>query len=122
MIGVTKLLCDSKNFGDRLRYVEGASEQRHGVSEGRGPVVVWNCTKTCNLKCLHCYAESESKKYDGELTLKEAKDFIDDLGEFKVPVILFSGGEPLLRDDIFDLLEHTQRKYQKYYFHQWNYA
>lgn len=109
MIGVTKLLCDSKNFGDRLRYVEGAAEQRHGVSEGRGPVVVWNCTKTCNLKCLHCYAESENKKYDGELTLKEAKDFIDDLGEFKVPVILFSGGEPLLREDIFNILEHTSK-------------
>lgn len=110
MIGVTKLLCDSKNFGDRLRYVQGASEQKYGVSNGRGPVVAWNCTRTCNLNCMHCYASSEHKKYAGELTLKESKEFIDDLAQFKVPVILFSGGEPLIRADIFDILEYTSKK------------
>ncbi|MFT5874934.1 MAG: putative heme d1 biosynthesis radical SAM protein NirJ1 [Clostridium sp.] len=111
MIGVSKLLCETENFGDGLRYVHGASIQRNGVSTGRGPVVVWNCTKTCNLKCMHCYANSDGKKYEGELSTKEAKSLIDDFNEFKVPVILFSGGEPLLRGDLFELIEHaTNRK------------
>ena len=107
MIGVSKLLCGAENFGDKLRYVSGASNQRNGVSSGHGPVVVWNCTKTCNLKCIHCYANSDSKKYEGELTTKEAITLIDDFDEFKVPVILFSGGEPILRDDLFELIEHA---------------
>lgn len=110
MIGITKLLCDSQNFGDSIRYVKGAAEEKFGVSPGRGPVVVWNCTKTCNLKCMHCYADSDNKQYEGELSLKESKNFIEDLAGFKVPVILFSGGEPLLRKDLFHILEHT-RKY-----------
>lgn len=107
MIGVSKLLCGTENFGDKLRYVRGANEQRNGVSAGRGPVVVWNCTKTCNLKCMHCYANSDSKKYESELSTKEAKALINDFDEFKVPVILFSGGEPLLREDLFELIEHA---------------
>jgi len=107
MIGVSKLLCGTENFGDKLRYVHGAGIQRDGVSAGRGPVVVWNCTKTCNLKCKHCYANSDSEKYDGELSTKEAKALINDFHEFKVPVILFSGGEPLLRADLFDLIKHA---------------
>ncbi len=108
MIGVSKLLCGTENFGDGLRYVPGANKQKDGVSSGRGPVVVWNCTKTCNLKCVHCYANSDSKKYEGELTTKEAKALISDFQEFKVPVILFSGGEPLLREDLFELIEHAK--------------
>ncbi len=107
MIGVSKLLCGTEGFGDRLRYVNGANEQKSGVSAGHGPVVVWNCTRTCNLKCMHCYADSDSKKYEGELSTKEAKTFIKDLHEFRVPVILFSGGEPLVREDLFDLIQHA---------------
>jgi putative heme d1 biosynthesis radical SAM protein NirJ1 len=107
MIGVSKLLCGTEGFGDRLRYVNGANEQKSGVSTGHGPVVVWNCTRTCNLKCMHCYADSDSKKYEGELSTKEAKTFIKDLYEFKVPVILFSGGEPLVREDLFDLIQYA---------------
>ena len=107
MIGVSKLLCGTENFGDKLRYVQGAGEQKNGVSTGRGPVVVWNCTKTCNLKCMHCYANSDSKKYKGELSTMEAKSLINDFHEFKVPVILFSGGEPLLREDLFELIEYA---------------
>jgi putative heme d1 biosynthesis radical SAM protein NirJ1 len=108
MIGVSKLLCGTEGFGDKLRYVKGANEQKSGVSTGHGPVVVWNCTRTCNLQCMHCYADSDSKKYEGELSTREAKTFIKDLQEFKVPVILFSGGEPLVRQDLFDLIEHAR--------------
>lgn len=110
MISVTKLLCDTEYFGDSLRYSQGSMGQVHGASEGHGPVVVWNSTRTCNLKCIHCYSNSESKKYKGELDTKEALRFIDHLAEFKVPVILFSGGEPLLREDLMTLAAYARSK------------
>ncbi|GKU25237.1 putative heme d1 biosynthesis radical SAM protein NirJ1 [Clostridium folliculivorans] len=110
MISITKLLCNSMNYGDSIRYVEGAALEKYGVSPGKGPVVAWNCTKTCNLKCKHCYASSDSKKYDGELTLYEAKKFIDDLKDFNVPALLFSGGEPLMRENILDLLAYAKER------------
>ena len=103
MISVTKLLTDAPNFGDGLRYEPRAREARNGVSEGRGPVVVWNCTKTCNLSCVHCYARSEAIRYENELTHEEGMALIGQLADFKVPVLLFSGGEPLLRPDFFEL-------------------
>lgn len=111
MISITKLLCNSDNYGDSLRYVEGAAIEKYGVSPGRGPVVAWNCTKTCNLKCKHCYASSDNKRYDDELTLDESKKFIDDLKDFNVPALLFSGGEPLMKENILELLDYaSQRK------------
>lgn len=111
MISITKLLCNSNNYGDSLRYVEGAAIEKYGVSPGRGPVVAWNCTKTCNLKCKHCYASSDNKRYDDELTLDESKKFIDDLKDFNVPALLFSGGEPLMKENILELLDYaSQRK------------
>ncbi len=110
MISVTKLLCGTDYFGDTLRYSRGSKGQVHGTTEGRGPIVVWNSTRTCNLRCIHCYSNSESKKYEGELTTKEALKFIDGLAEFKVPVILFSGGEPLLRQDLFELVSYAKQK------------
>ena len=105
MVSVTKLLCDGNWFGDGLRYSQGASAAKNGVNSGRGPVVVWNCTRTCNLNCKHCYSNSENKKYEGELTTLEAKKFIRDLAEFNVPVLLISGGEPLLREDLLELID-----------------
>ncbi|WP_238901084.1 putative heme d1 biosynthesis radical SAM protein NirJ1 [Clostridium sp. YIM B02500] len=111
MISITKLLCNSNNYGDSLRYIEGAAIEKYGVSPGRGPVVAWNCTKTCNLKCKHCYASSDNKRYDDELALDESKKFIDDLKDFNVPALLFSGGEPLMKENILELLEYaSQRK------------
>ena len=110
MISITKLLMDVPNFGDTLRYTPHAHEARNGVSEGRGPVVVWNCTKTCNLNCVHCYARSEAIKYQNELTHEEGLALIDQLADFNVPVILFSGGEPLLRPDFFELANYAAGK------------
>ena len=110
MISITKLLMDTPNFGDSLRYEPKAHESKNGVSEGRGPVVVWNCTKTCNLKCVHCYARSEAIKYQDELSHEEGLKLIDDLSDFNVPVLLFSGGEPLLRHDFFELANYAAHK------------
>ncbi|GAB6157767.1 putative heme d1 biosynthesis radical SAM protein NirJ1 [Desulfotomaculum varum] len=106
MISISKLLCGTENFGDNLRYAHGAKGQVHGAVAGHGPVVVWNATRTCNLRCRHCYSESDHKKYD-ELSTREAKQFIDDLAAFRVPVLLISGGEPLLRPDFFELARYA---------------
>lgn len=108
MLSLTKMLTGDTYYGDELRYTEKSKDQKNGVSEGRGPVVAWNYTRTCNLKCRHCYSSSESKKYDNELTTEEALKFIDELAEFKTPVILFSGGEPLIREDFFILAKHAK--------------
>jgi len=107
MISVTKLLFDTKYFGDTLRYNEGSRHSLHGTSEGKGPVVVWNSTRTCNLHCVHCYMDSDKENYQGELSTEEARKMIDDLADFKVPVLLFSGGEPLLRPDFYELAEYA---------------
>ncbi len=109
MISVTKLLCGSEYYGDQLRYTCGAAQGIHGTSPGRGPVVIWNMTQSCNLKCMHCYADAEVKKFSGEMTTEEGFRFIEDLAAFKSPVILFSGGEPLMRDDFFDLASKAIR-------------
>lgn len=110
MISVTKLLFNTEYFGDSLRYSNQSKGALHGTTNGSGPVVVWNSTRTCNLKCIHCYMDSDAQKYQGELSTEEAKRFIDDLAEFRVPVLLFSGGEPLIRPDFFELAEYTVSK------------
>lgn len=107
MISVTKLLGGASYFGDRLRYDAHSSAQKTGAMPGSGPVVVWNATKTCNLECVHCYADAEIKRFAGELTTEEAQRMIEDLSAFKVPALLISGGEPLVRPDIFDLAEYA---------------
>ena len=110
MISVTKLLFMDEYYGDALRYGHNAHRMKSGAAEGMGPVVVWNSTRTCNLRCRHCYMSSDGQKYEGELTTEEAKRFIDDLAEFRVPVLLFSGGEPLIRADFFELAEYARDK------------
>lgn len=68
-------------------------------------MVVWNLTRTCNLACVHCYTSSESRSYPRELSTKEAKSVLRDLSDFGCPVVIFSGGEPLLRRDLLPLAE-----------------
>lgn len=94
MINVTKLLCGGDFAGDALRY---------GRGPGAAPVVAWNCTEACNLACRHCYSDAGSKRGAEELTTAEARGMIEDLSTWGVPVLLFSGGEPLLRPDLFEL-------------------
>jgi len=68
-----------------------------------GPVVIWNLIRRCNLKCKHCYSVSGDVDFAGELSTSEVFRVMDDLKGFKVPVLILSGGEPLLRPDIFDI-------------------
>ncbi|MFQ5816043.1 MAG: radical SAM protein [Candidatus Hydrothermarchaeaceae archaeon] len=106
MIGCTKLLCGTVKPGDALRYGRDSSKMPHELlqfSMDKKPIVVWNTTRHCNLRCKHCYAGAEDKEFQGELTTEEGIALIDDLADFKAPVILFSGGEPLLREDLMKL-------------------
>jgi Fe-coproporphyrin III synthase len=114
MIGISKLYCGAVEASDPLRYGrESAKLPSHLLqfSKDKKPVVVWNMTRRCNLKCVHCYAFAEGEGYrGGELSTEEGKRFIDDLADFGVPVILFSGGEPTLREDLPVLIDHAVRK------------
>ena len=110
MIGISKLSCGTVEPSDVLR--DGSDSKRlpsHLLqfSADKKPVVVWNCTRRCNLKCVHCYSQSENRQYPGELTTDEGLALLEDLAQFGVPVTLFSGGEPLVRQDLFTLIERT---------------
>ncbi|HEB71764.1 MAG TPA: radical SAM protein [Nitrospirae bacterium] len=117
MIGISALYCDTENEGDAIRYGKQsrgmkARPNAHAVPKSaseRRPVTAWNITRTCNLKCVHCYSDSEEKAYEGELTTDEGKNLITDLKEFKIPALLFSGGEPLVRKDIWELAGHAKK-------------
>ncbi len=114
MISISKLYCDESFHHDPLRYgkkVDSKSSHKLYDSAGsRRPVVVWSMTRTCNLLCIHCYTDSENKKYNGELNTDEAKVMIDDLADFQIPALLFSGGEPLIRKDFYELAEYAHNK------------
>jgi len=105
VISISKLLFDATEPGDNLRY-----NSKLGDNVKPAPIVVWNCTRKCNLRCIHCYSSSSDDASSQVLTTEQAKSFILDLSEFRVPVILFSGGEPLLRPDIFELAEFARQQ------------
>ncbi len=110
MIGISKLYCGAVEASDPLRYGRRSGDLPSHLlqfSKDKKPVVVWNVTRRCNLKCVHCYSGSEDKDYGGELSFDEGKALIEDLAEFGSPVILFSGGEPLVRKDILDLIRYA---------------
>ncbi len=67
------------------------------------PVVIWNLIRRCNLTCKHCYTTSANIDFPGELTTQQIYTVMDDLKAFKVPVLILSGGEPLLHPDIFNI-------------------
>lgn len=110
MIGISKLYCGAVEASDPLRYGRRSGDLPSHLlqfSADKKPVVVWNVTRRCNLRCVHCYSHSEDKSYQGELSFDEGKALIEDLSEFGSPVILFSGGEPLIRPDILELIQYA---------------
>ena len=113
MIGISKLYCGTVEQSDPLRYGRRSRDLPSHLlqfSADKKPVVVWNVGRRCNLRCMHCYSQSRNIDYTGELTHEEGLRLIDDLGDFGAPVMLFSGGEPLMRPDIFELIEHAAAK------------
>ncbi len=112
MINISKLYCDEVTPGDWLRYgKKGSGERADEIvpkkASDRCPIVVWNITRACNLKCVHCYNDSGAGKSFNDITTEKAKAVLDDLAGFGVPSVLFSGGEPLMRPDLFDLIQYA---------------
>ena len=110
MIGISKLYCGAVEPGDVLRYNrESGRLPSHLLqfSRDKKPVVVWNMTRRCNLRCVHCYSSSQNIRYGNELTTAEAKAMIRDLATFGSPVILFSGGEPLMHRGLPELARYA---------------
>jgi 12,18-didecarboxysiroheme deacetylase len=113
MIGISKLYCGTIEPSDALRYGRQSSQLPSHLlqfSEDKRPVVVWNITRKCNLKCVHCYAHAKATTENNELTTQQGKKLIDDLAQFGVPVLLFSGGEPLVREDLPELAAYAVQK------------
>jgi len=73
-----------------------------------GPVVIWNLVRRCNLTCKHCYSISADTDFPNELSTEQVFEVMDDLKQFRVPVLILSGGEPLLRPDIFEISHHAK--------------
>jgi radical SAM protein with 4Fe4S-binding SPASM domain len=108
MIGVSKLYCGTVEPSDVLRYRgrEARTLPSHLLqfSADKKPVVVWNMTRACNLACVHCYASATPGPAPDELTPDEGRALVESLAGFGVPVILFSGGEPLAHPRLFELV------------------
>ena len=98
MIGVSKLYCGAVEAGDVLRYRDRRAQDLPShllqFSADKKPVVVWNVTKQCNLKCLHCYAKATAGAAPDELSHAEGLALLADLKDFGVPVVLFPGANP----------------------------
>jgi 12,18-didecarboxysiroheme deacetylase len=113
MIGISKLYCRTVEPSDALRYGRDSKKLPSHLlqfSKDKKPVVVWNVTQRCNLRCVHCYAHSKDMEYENELSTEEGMALIDDLANFGCPVILFSGGEPLMRKDLPELVGYARSK------------
>jgi 12,18-didecarboxysiroheme deacetylase len=110
MIGISKLYCGTVEPSDALRYGRHSKELPSHLlqfSSDKKPVVVWNVTRRCNLKCVHCYAHATGEAAEDELSTEEGKGLLDDLAQFGCPVVLFSGGEPLVRQDLVELADYA---------------
>ena len=113
MIGISKLYCGTVEPSDALRYGRHSGNLPSHLlqfSKDKRPVVVWNITRACNLKCVHCYAHATEGSTSDELSTAEGKRLIDDLAAFGAPVLLFSGGEPLVRKDLPELAAYAVGK------------
>lgn len=104
MIDLTRLVHGIDNRPEEMRYERRRSE------DALIPLVVWNTTPACNLACAHCYFGAIDRRSDDELSTAEAKSLVDDLAEANVPVLVFSGGEPLLRRDLAELAAYADER------------
>jgi len=113
MIGFTKLLCGTATVSEAVRHDEtcsGVPPHMLQFTTDSRPLVVWNVTNRCNLRCVHCYAGATETTDPRELTADEGRKLIDDLADTGCPVILFSGGEPYLRQDVFELGSYAAQR------------
>ncbi len=93
------------------QYMKELVEPTPVRRRGKGPVkpvVIWNLTRRCNLKCRHCYTTSADVHFPGELSHEQAMGVLDDLKAFGIPALILSGGEPLSRFDFWELAERAK--------------
>jgi len=93
-----------------LRLANGTKSpvKRRSGMIGKGPIVIWNLTRTCNLECVHCYASSKNYDYTMELGTEQAFKVLDDLKEAGCFSLILSGGEPLFRPDLFEIAKRAK--------------
>ncbi len=103
MINLTRLWTGHEQPADGLRY--GHGQDAVATARGRRPIVVWNITRTCNLRCVHCYSDSMAARYPGELNWEQMRSVVKDLAAYQVPSLLLSGGEPMIHPRFFDLVD-----------------
>ena len=110
MIGISKLYCGQVEPSDALRYGRHSGKLPSHLlqfSRDKKPVVVWNVTRRCNLKCVHCYAKALAEDGGDDISTAQGKALIADLAAYGSPVLLFSGGEPMVRKDLVELAHHA---------------
>ncbi|MEN6318361.1 MAG: heme b synthase [Syntrophaceae bacterium] len=73
-------------------------------------MVAWEITRSCNLACIHCRASSVHGPYEGELSTEQCLKLMDEIAAFSKPVIILTGGEPLLRNDIYEIATYGDKK------------
>lgn len=121
MINLTKLWTGVAQPADSLRYGHASGHPANHASNGsdscmpvaaraRKPITVWNITRTCNLRCVHCYSDSMAMQYPGELTWEQMEKVVEDLAAYQVPSLLLSGGEPMIHPRFFDLVDLATEK------------
>ncbi|MBI4233344.1 MAG: radical SAM protein [Chloroflexi bacterium] len=109
MLNLTRLWCWVATPGDGLRYGEaqrGDGPPRQAQIHHR-PVVAWNITRQCNLHCAHCYISAMDQPDPAELDTPGVLGVVDQLAEYGIPVVLLSGGEPMVRPDILGVAKHA---------------
>lgn len=84
--------------------------QNKGVLQADLRMIAWEVTRSCNLSCLHCRAAADQGPYEDELTTQECFQFIDEVAAFSRPVLILTGGEPLMREDIFEIARYSSSK------------
>jgi len=115
MIRFTRLLHGKGTVSQAIKHRHSAPTDAPtevlAFTETRRPVIFWNITNKCNLSCHHCYINAgPDAMRENELTTEESKAFIDDVAEMGVPLLLFTGGEPLIRPDFWELASHAKGK------------
>ena len=116
MINISRLWTGAEQPADHLRYGQGHGGHSHGQNSStadclptssrvRKPIVVWNITRTCNLRCVHCYADSHAQAFEGELSWEQCCGVIDDLAAYGASALFLSGGEPLVHPQLPKSLE-----------------
>jgi len=85
---------------------QGARESHPGAQGGGLRLVAWEVTRSCNLNCVHCRASSEHGPYPGELSTEKCLSVLEEIAATGAPIVILTGGEPLLRRDIFELARH----------------